>query len=60
MVQFVAQRLMEIDVEESCGAGYDGKNPEQLKSRNGRARVVVNVPLDLCNKRRTRPRTDAS
>ena len=43
MVQFIAQRLMEMDVEERCGAGYDGKNPEQLNSRNGRARVVVNV-----------------
>lgn len=54
MVQFIAQRLMEMDVEERCGAGYDGKNPEQLKSRNGGARDVVNVPLDLCNKRTTR------
>jgi len=57
MVQFMAQRLMEMDFEERCGAGYDGKNPEQLNSRNGRARVVVNVPWDLCNKRRTRRRT---
>ena len=25
MVQFMAQRLMELDVEERCGAGYDEK-----------------------------------
>jgi putative transposase len=27
MVQFMAQRLMEIDVEARCGAGYDEKPP---------------------------------
>ena len=27
MVQFMAQRLMELDVEARCGAGYDEKNP---------------------------------
>jgi len=27
MVQFMAQRLMEIDVDERCGAGYDEKAP---------------------------------
>jgi hypothetical protein len=26
MVQFMAQRLMELDVEGRCGAGYDEKN----------------------------------
>jgi putative transposase len=35
MVQFMAQRLMELDVEGRCGAGYDEKNPERLNSRNG-------------------------
>lgn len=35
MVQFMAQRLMEPDVEGRCGAGYDEKNPERLNSRNG-------------------------
>lgn len=35
MVQFMAQRLMEIDVEARCGAGYDEKSPERLNSRNG-------------------------
>src|SRR6201988_3478123 len=36
MVQFMAQRLMEIDVEGRCGAAYDEKNPaERLNSRNG-------------------------
>jgi putative transposase len=29
MVQFMAQRLMELDVEAHCGAGYDEKNPER-------------------------------
>lgn len=36
MVQFMAQRLMEIDVESRCGAGYDEKAPgARLNSRNG-------------------------
>jgi len=36
MVQFMAQRLMEIDVEGRCGAGYDEKAPAaRLNSRNG-------------------------
>jgi hypothetical protein len=32
MAQFMAQRLMELDVEVRCGAGYDEKNPERLNS----------------------------
>lgn len=35
MVQFMAQRLMELDVEGRCGAGYDEKSPDRLNSRNG-------------------------
>ena len=35
MVQFMAQRLMELDVEGRCGAGYDEKTPERVNSRNG-------------------------
>ena len=35
MVQFATQRLMEMEVETLCGAGYDEKNPERLNSRNG-------------------------
>ncbi|HXF46871.1 MAG TPA: transposase, partial [Burkholderiaceae bacterium] len=36
MVQFMAQRLMEIDVEGRCGAGYDEKAPgARLNSRIG-------------------------
>jgi putative transposase len=35
MVQFMAQRLMELDVDGRCGAGYDEKTPERLNSRNG-------------------------
>ncbi len=35
MVQFMAQRLMDIDVQGRCGAGYDEKSSERLNSRNG-------------------------
>jgi len=35
MVQFMAQQLMEIDVQGRCGAGYDEKSPERVNSRNG-------------------------
>jgi putative transposase len=34
MVLFMAQRLMEFDVEGRCGAGYDEKTPERVKSRS--------------------------
>jgi len=35
MVQFMAQRLMEIDVEGRCGAGLNEKSAERINSRNG-------------------------
>ncbi len=35
MIQFVAQRLMDMDVEALCGAGYDVKSSERTNSRNG-------------------------
>src|SRR6201985_559558 len=36
MVQFMAQRLMELDTETRCGAGYDEKSPQtRQNSRNG-------------------------
>src|SRR5881392_2703302 len=35
MVQFMAQRLMELDVEARCGVGYDEKSSERINSRNG-------------------------
>ena len=35
MVQFMAQRLMDLDAQALCGAGYDEKNPQRLNSRNG-------------------------
>src|SRR6476659_11513308 len=35
MVQCMAQRLMDLDVEARCGAGYDEKSAERLNSRNG-------------------------
>jgi putative transposase len=33
--QFMAQRMMEMDVESLCGAGHDEKRSERLNSRNG-------------------------
>ncbi len=35
MVQFMAQRLVETDIDGRCGAGYEEKSPERLNSRNG-------------------------
>jgi putative transposase len=35
MIQFIAQRLMDLDVEALCGAGYDVKSRERINSRNG-------------------------
>ena len=35
VVQFMAQRLMEINVEGCCGAGYGEKIFARLNSRNG-------------------------
>ena len=40
MVQFMAQRLMELDVEGRCGAGYDEKSAERLNSRNVSVRAT--------------------
>ena len=34
MVQFMAQRLMELDVKGRCGAGYDEKSTQRVNSRN--------------------------
>ena len=35
IVQFMAHRLMELDVEGRSGAGYDEKSTERVNSRNG-------------------------
>ena len=35
MIQFVAQRLMEMDVEGLCAAGYGERSAERANSRNG-------------------------
>jgi putative transposase len=35
LVQFMAQRLMDLDVEGRCGAGYDETSAERINSRNG-------------------------
>ena len=32
MVQFMAQRLMDLDVQSRCGADYDEKNTERVNS----------------------------
>ena len=35
MIQFVAQRMMEMDAEGLCAAAYGQRSPERLNSRNG-------------------------
>lgn len=35
MIQYVAQRMMEMDAESVCAAGYGERSPERLNSRNG-------------------------
>jgi putative transposase len=35
MIQYVAQRLMDLDVEGLCGAGYGERSSERVNSRNG-------------------------
>ena len=35
MIQFVAQRQMELDVETLCGAGYGERTAERINHRNG-------------------------
>src|SRR5512145_849429 len=35
MIQYVAQRMMEMDAEGRCGAAYGERSPERANSRNG-------------------------
>jgi len=35
MIQYVAQHMMDMEVESLCAAGYAERNPERLNSRNG-------------------------
>jgi putative transposase len=35
MIQFVAQRMMDMDVESLCAAAYGERSPERANSRNG-------------------------
>ena len=35
MIQYVAQRMMDMDVESLCSAAYGERSPERLNSRNG-------------------------
>ena len=35
MIGFVAQRLMELDVDNRCGAGHGERNEARTNSRNG-------------------------
>jgi len=45
MIQFVAQRLMDMDVETLCGAAYGERSAERANSRNGyRERVWETGP----------------
>jgi putative transposase len=40
MIQYVDQRMMDMDVEGLCAAAYGERSPERLNSRNG-------SPVDL-------------
>ncbi len=35
MIQYVAQRMMELDTEGLCAAAFGERNPERINSRNG-------------------------
>lgn len=35
MIQYVAPRLMDLDVESQCAAGYGERSPNWVNSRNG-------------------------
>jgi putative transposase len=35
MIQFVAQRMMEMDTESLCAAAYGERSPDRANSRNG-------------------------
>ncbi|PZW47622.1 putative transposase [Pseudomonas sp. URMO17WK12:I2] len=35
IIQFVAQRIMEFDVEGLCGGGFDIESLDRINSRNG-------------------------
>jgi putative transposase len=35
MIQYVAQRMMDMDAESLCAAAYGERSPERLNSRNG-------------------------
>jgi putative transposase len=35
MIQYVAQRMMDMDVESVCAAAYAERSPDRLNSRNG-------------------------
>ncbi|MDY6944977.1 MAG: transposase, partial [Pseudomonadota bacterium] len=35
MIQYVAQRMMEMDAESLCAASYGERSPERMNSRNG-------------------------
>ena len=58
MVQFMAQRLMELDVEGRCGAGYDEKSVERINSRNGYLRPSASrrSRTPLARRKMPRPR----
>jgi putative transposase len=35
MIQYIPQRMMEMEVEGRCGAAFGERSPERMNSRNG-------------------------
>ena len=63
MIQFVAQRMMEMDTESLCAAAYAERSPDRADSRNGyRERLwetrAGSVDLKIHSQGRLRYRTD--
>ena len=48
MIGFAAERLMEIDIEDRCGAGFGERSDDRTNQRNGyRGRSIgVGAPID--------------
>jgi hypothetical protein len=44
MIGFAAERLMELEVGQLTGAGYDKKSPQRLAQRNGYSCCGVGRP----------------
>jgi putative transposase len=46
MIQFVAQRLMDRDLEAPCGAAYAERRGDRINSRNGSRARAQSIPSD--------------